>query len=137
MTVSFNLVLIVCLQAYYYSAIVEDVLLRFSWTLTITLNTVVRFHGMGDILATVLAPMEVFRYLRPLTCLQHLALTSMQQSHCRSEKLSHAVNALVVPFTDSSNPQFPLPLREASRVRLLLLPYTCTPESLERVDSFP
>lgn len=49
-------------QAYYYSAIVEDVLLRFSWTLTITLSTVVRFHGMADILATVLAPMEVFRY---------------------------------------------------------------------------
>lgn len=52
----------VCLQAYYYSAIVEDVLLRFSWTLTITLSTVVKFHGMADILATLLAPMEVFRY---------------------------------------------------------------------------
>ncbi|CAF96668.1 unnamed protein product, partial [Tetraodon nigroviridis] len=47
--------------AYYYSAIVEDVLLRFSWTLTVTLSTVVRFRGMADILATVLAPMEVFR----------------------------------------------------------------------------
>lgn len=58
-----------CPQAYYYSAIVEDVLLRFSWTLNITLTTVVKGHGMGDILATVLAPMEVFRYLHPLTCL--------------------------------------------------------------------
>uniref|UniRef100_H2SVZ3 Xenotropic and polytropic retrovirus receptor 1b n=1 Tax=Takifugu rubripes TaxID=31033 RepID=H2SVZ3_TAKRU len=48
-------------KAYYYSAIVEDVLLRFSWTLTITLSTVVKFHGMADILATLLAPMEVFR----------------------------------------------------------------------------
>lgn len=50
------------LQAYYYSAIVEDVLLRFSWTLTVTLSTVSGFHGISDILATVLAPMEVFRY---------------------------------------------------------------------------
>lgn len=58
-----------CPQVYYYSAIVEDVLLRFSWTLNITLTTVVKGHGMGDILATVLAPMEVFRYLHPLTCL--------------------------------------------------------------------
>lgn len=54
----------VCVQAYYYSAIVEDVLLRFSWTLTITMSTVVGFHGLADILATVLAPMEVFRYLK-------------------------------------------------------------------------
>lgn len=59
-------------QAYYYSAIVEDVLLRFSWTLTLTLSTVVRFRGMADILATVLAPMEVFRYL--LTRPRHSAL---------------------------------------------------------------
>uniref|UniRef100_A0A8D3B496 Xenotropic and polytropic retrovirus receptor 1 n=1 Tax=Scophthalmus maximus TaxID=52904 RepID=A0A8D3B496_SCOMX len=49
------------LKAYYYSAIVEDVLLRFSWTLTLTLSTVSKFHGISDILATVLAPMEVFR----------------------------------------------------------------------------
>lgn len=56
----------VSVQAYYYSAIVEDVLLRFSWTLTLTLSTVSKFHGISDILATVLAPMEVFRYLWPL-----------------------------------------------------------------------
>uniref|UniRef100_A0A3Q3XRK6 Xenotropic and polytropic retrovirus receptor 1a n=1 Tax=Mola mola TaxID=94237 RepID=A0A3Q3XRK6_MOLML len=48
-------------KAYYYSAIVEDVLLRFSWTLTVTLSTVSGIHGISDILATVLAPMEVFR----------------------------------------------------------------------------
>lgn len=54
---------LLCLpQAYYYSAIVEDVLLRFSWTLTVTLSTVSGIHGISDILATVLAPMEVFRY---------------------------------------------------------------------------
>uniref|UniRef100_UPI0037E929CF xenotropic and polytropic retrovirus receptor 1 homolog isoform X2 n=1 Tax=Semicossyphus pulcher TaxID=241346 RepID=UPI0037E929CF len=48
-------------KAYYYSAIVEDVLLRFSWILTVSLSTVSRFHGISDILATILAPMEVFR----------------------------------------------------------------------------
>uniref|UniRef100_G3PNL4 Xenotropic and polytropic retrovirus receptor 1a n=1 Tax=Gasterosteus aculeatus aculeatus TaxID=481459 RepID=G3PNL4_GASAC len=48
-------------KAYYYSAIVEDVLLRFAWTLTVTLSTVSGFHGISDILATILAPMEVFR----------------------------------------------------------------------------
>ncbi|KAM9844894.1 xenotropic and polytropic retrovirus receptor 1 homolog isoform 2-T2 [Aulostomus maculatus] len=48
-------------KAYYYSAIVEDVLLRFSWTLTITLGALSGFHGISDILATILAPMEVFR----------------------------------------------------------------------------
>ncbi|KAK2843983.1 hypothetical protein Q5P01_010642 [Channa striata] len=48
-------------KAYYYSAIVEDVLLRFSWTLTLSLSTLSGFHGVADILATVLAPMEVFR----------------------------------------------------------------------------
>ncbi|XP_034743292.1 xenotropic and polytropic retrovirus receptor 1 homolog [Etheostoma cragini] len=48
-------------KAYYYSAIVEDVLLRFSWTLTVSLSTVPGLHNISDILATVLAPMEVFR----------------------------------------------------------------------------
>ncbi|XP_031733055.1 xenotropic and polytropic retrovirus receptor 1 homolog isoform X3 [Anarhichas minor] len=48
-------------KAYYYSAIVEDVLLRFSWTLTVSLSTVTGLHGISDILATILAPMEVFR----------------------------------------------------------------------------
>ncbi|KAL6104727.1 xpr1 [Pungitius sinensis] len=48
-------------KAYYYSAIVEDVLLRFAWTLTVTLSTVSGFYSISDILATILAPMEVFR----------------------------------------------------------------------------
>ncbi|XP_061790015.1 xenotropic and polytropic retrovirus receptor 1 homolog [Nerophis lumbriciformis] len=48
-------------KAYYYSAIVEDVLLRFSWILTVSLSTMSSFHGISDILATTLAPMEVFR----------------------------------------------------------------------------
>lgn len=41
----------------------EDVLLRFAWTLTVTLSTVSGVHGMSDILATILAPLEVFRYV--------------------------------------------------------------------------
>uniref|UniRef100_A0A3B5A225 Xenotropic and polytropic retrovirus receptor 1 n=1 Tax=Stegastes partitus TaxID=144197 RepID=A0A3B5A225_9TELE len=48
-------------KAYYYSAIVEDVLLRFAWVLTISLTTLTDFHGISDILATILAPLEVFR----------------------------------------------------------------------------
>nr|XP_061794885.1 xenotropic and polytropic retrovirus receptor 1 homolog isoform X2 [Nerophis lumbriciformis] len=48
-------------KAYYYSAIVEDVLLRFSWILTVTLSTFTVVPGISDILATALAPMEVFR----------------------------------------------------------------------------
>ncbi|KAM9718677.1 xenotropic and polytropic retrovirus receptor 1 homolog isoform 2-T2 [Menidia menidia] len=48
-------------KAYYYSAIVEDVLLRFAWILTISLTTLTDFPGVSDILATVLAPLEVFR----------------------------------------------------------------------------
>lgn len=50
------------LQAYYYSAIVEDVFLRFSWVLTICLSTLTDYRSISDILATVLAPLEVFRY---------------------------------------------------------------------------
>ncbi|KAF3858893.1 hypothetical protein F7725_012094, partial [Dissostichus mawsoni] len=48
-------------KAYYYSAIVEDVLLRFSWILTVSLSTISGLDGISDILATLLAPMEVFR----------------------------------------------------------------------------
>lgn len=48
-------------QAYYYSAIVEDVLLRFSWTLTVTLSTFTTINDIKDILTTILAPLEVFR----------------------------------------------------------------------------
>ncbi|XP_037837878.1 xenotropic and polytropic retrovirus receptor 1 homolog isoform X2 [Kryptolebias marmoratus] len=48
-------------KAYYYCAIIEDVLLRFAWILTITLTRLTGFQGISDILATVLAPLEVFR----------------------------------------------------------------------------
>ncbi|KAK5622331.1 Xenotropic and polytropic retrovirus receptor 1 [Crenichthys baileyi] len=48
-------------KAYYYCAIVEDVLLRFAWILTITLTSLTKFEGIADILATLLAPLEVFR----------------------------------------------------------------------------
>ncbi|KAM9322911.1 xenotropic and polytropic retrovirus receptor 1 homolog isoform 4-T4 [Pholidichthys leucotaenia] len=48
-------------KAYYYSAIVEDVLLRFAWILTVSLTTFTRIPGIADILATILAPLEVFR----------------------------------------------------------------------------
>lgn len=40
--------------------------MRFSWTLTVSLSTVSGLHGISDILATILAPMEVFRYSQPL-----------------------------------------------------------------------
>lgn len=49
------------LQAYYYCAIVEDVILRFSWTLQIALTNMTNVSS-ADIVATALAPLEVFRY---------------------------------------------------------------------------
>uniref|UniRef100_A0A3Q0RMI4 Xenotropic and polytropic retrovirus receptor 1a n=1 Tax=Amphilophus citrinellus TaxID=61819 RepID=A0A3Q0RMI4_AMPCI len=48
-------------KAYYYCAIVEDVILRFAWTIQISLTTMTKIHSTGDIVATVLAPLEVFR----------------------------------------------------------------------------
>ncbi|KAG7245835.1 hypothetical protein CRUP_009289, partial [Coryphaenoides rupestris] len=47
--------------AYYYCAIIEDVILRFAWTIQISLSTITSTHSTGDIVATVLAPLEVFR----------------------------------------------------------------------------
>ncbi|KAI3368769.1 hypothetical protein L3Q82_025753 [Scortum barcoo] len=52
---------VLCVQAYYYCAIVEDVILRFAWTIQISLTTMTKIHSVGDIVATVLAPLEVFR----------------------------------------------------------------------------
>ncbi|KAG7248149.1 hypothetical protein CRUP_023713, partial [Coryphaenoides rupestris] len=46
--------------AYYYCAIIEDVILRFAWTIQISLSTITSTHSTGDIVATVLAPLEVF-----------------------------------------------------------------------------
>uniref|UniRef100_A0A4W4GL42 SPX domain-containing protein n=1 Tax=Electrophorus electricus TaxID=8005 RepID=A0A4W4GL42_ELEEL len=47
-------------KAYYYCAILENVILRFAWTIPITVRAT--YHvDIADILATVLAPLEVFR----------------------------------------------------------------------------
>uniref|UniRef100_A0A674EHW0 Xenotropic and polytropic retrovirus receptor 1a n=1 Tax=Salmo trutta TaxID=8032 RepID=A0A674EHW0_SALTR len=48
-------------KAYYYCAIIEDVILRFAWTIQISLTTMTNIPSVGDIVATVLAPLEVFR----------------------------------------------------------------------------
>ncbi|KAF5889068.1 xenotropic and polytropic retrovirus receptor 1, partial [Clarias magur] len=47
-------------KAYYYCAVVEDVILRFSWTLQIALTNITTVAS-ADIVATTLAPLEVFR----------------------------------------------------------------------------
>ncbi|KAM8930957.1 solute carrier family 53 member 1 [Pelodytes ibericus] len=48
-------------KAYYYCAIIQDVLLRFAWTIQISLSTLGLFRDAGDIISTILAPLEVFR----------------------------------------------------------------------------
>uniref|UniRef100_A0A8C9S6S4 Xenotropic and polytropic retrovirus receptor 1-like n=1 Tax=Scleropages formosus TaxID=113540 RepID=A0A8C9S6S4_SCLFO len=48
-------------KAYYYCAIVEDVILRFAWTIQISLTTTNTVLSTSDLIATVLAPLEVFR----------------------------------------------------------------------------
>uniref|UniRef100_A0A673WUR3 Xenotropic and polytropic retrovirus receptor 1a n=1 Tax=Salmo trutta TaxID=8032 RepID=A0A673WUR3_SALTR len=48
-------------KAYYYCAIIEDVILRFAWTIQISLTTMTNIPSVGDIVGTVLAPLEVFR----------------------------------------------------------------------------
>ncbi|XP_071607475.1 solute carrier family 53 member 1 [Heliangelus exortis] len=48
-------------KAYYYCAIVEDVILRFAWTIQISLTSMQIFPYAGDIISTVFAPLEVFR----------------------------------------------------------------------------
>lgn len=48
-------------KAYYYCAIVEDVILRFAWTIQISLTSMQVFPYAGDIISTVFAPLEVFR----------------------------------------------------------------------------
>uniref|UniRef100_A0A674DGK1 Xenotropic and polytropic retrovirus receptor 1b n=1 Tax=Salmo trutta TaxID=8032 RepID=A0A674DGK1_SALTR len=45
-------------KAYYYCAILEDVLLRFAWTIPLSLSGI---PSAADIVATILAPLEVFR----------------------------------------------------------------------------
>uniref|UniRef100_A0A8I6ADR6 Solute carrier family 53 member 1 n=1 Tax=Rattus norvegicus TaxID=10116 RepID=A0A8I6ADR6_RAT len=48
-------------KAYYYCAIVEDVILRFAWTIQISITATTFKPHVGDIIATVFAPLEVFR----------------------------------------------------------------------------
>ena len=53
--------LLIIPQAYYYSAIIEDVILRFAWTIQISITSMTSLPHSGDIIATVFAPLEVFR----------------------------------------------------------------------------
>uniref|UniRef100_A0A8C6H311 Solute carrier family 53 member 1 n=1 Tax=Mus spicilegus TaxID=10103 RepID=A0A8C6H311_MUSSI len=48
-------------KAYYYCAIIEDVILRFAWTIQISITATTFKPHVGDIIATVFAPLEVFR----------------------------------------------------------------------------
>uniref|UniRef100_A0A8C3X2X8 Solute carrier family 53 member 1 n=1 Tax=Catagonus wagneri TaxID=51154 RepID=A0A8C3X2X8_9CETA len=48
-------------KAYYYCAIIEDVILRFAWTIQVSITTTTLLPHSGDIIATVFAPLEVFR----------------------------------------------------------------------------
>ncbi|XP_010373944.1 xenotropic and polytropic retrovirus receptor 1 isoform X3 [Rhinopithecus roxellana] len=48
-------------KAYYYCAIIEDVILRFAWTIQISITSTTLLPHSGDIIATVFAPLEVFR----------------------------------------------------------------------------
>ncbi|KAM5148379.1 solute carrier family 53 member 1 [Mantella aurantiaca] len=48
-------------KAYYYCAIIQDVILRFAWTIQISLTTLNLHGNISDIISTVLAPLEVFR----------------------------------------------------------------------------
>uniref|UniRef100_A0A6I8QU19 Xenotropic and polytropic retrovirus receptor 1 homolog n=1 Tax=Xenopus tropicalis TaxID=8364 RepID=A0A6I8QU19_XENTR len=48
-------------KAYYYCAIIQDVILRFAWTIQISVTSLNLFTDAGDIISTVLAPLEVFR----------------------------------------------------------------------------
>ena len=46
-------------QNYYYFAIIEDLILRFGWTLSVSLSEVGILHA--DIVVSILAPLELFR----------------------------------------------------------------------------
>ncbi|ELK37135.1 Xenotropic and polytropic retrovirus receptor 1 [Myotis davidii] len=48
-------------KAYYYCAIIEDVILRFAWTIQLSVTSMTTLPHIGDIIATVFAPLEVFR----------------------------------------------------------------------------
>lgn len=46
-------------QGFYYFAIVEDLLLRFAWILSFVLQEM--GYVSGDVMTSVLSPLEVFR----------------------------------------------------------------------------
>jgi len=46
---------------YYYFAIVEDFVLRFAWTISLTISTMPKYAMYGDIVVSILAPLEVVR----------------------------------------------------------------------------
>ena len=48
-----------CLQAYYYFAILEDLVLRFMWTITVTIGEEEIINS--EVLKTFVASLEVFR----------------------------------------------------------------------------
>ncbi|MGH0138646.1 UNVERIFIED_CONTAM: hypothetical protein FKN15_003063 [Acipenser sinensis] len=48
-------------KAYYYCAIIEDVILRFAWTIQISITTMTALPWASDVISTVFAPLEVFR----------------------------------------------------------------------------
>ncbi|KAG5285981.1 hypothetical protein AALO_G00009670 [Alosa alosa] len=48
-------------KVYYYCAIIEDVLLRFAWTIPISVSSSTSIPHISDIISTILAPLEVFR----------------------------------------------------------------------------
>ncbi|KAL4634873.1 xenotropic and polytropic retrovirus receptor 1 [Arapaima gigas] len=48
-------------KAYYYCAIVEDIILRFAWTIQISVTSMSTIPSTSEIITTVLAPLEVFR----------------------------------------------------------------------------
>ncbi|KTF83296.1 hypothetical protein cypCar_00024858 [Cyprinus carpio] len=59
--VLYFIVEIIAEMAYYYCAIIEDVILRFAWTLQISLTSMTAIPSIEDIVVTILAPLEVFR----------------------------------------------------------------------------
>jgi len=46
-------------NGYYYFAVIEDLILRFGWTLSLSLTESGYIHS--DLMVTILAPLEVFR----------------------------------------------------------------------------
>lgn len=52
---------LLCFQAYYYCAILEDVILRFAWAIPLTLKVLKIPDPTLKIVTTILPPLEVFR----------------------------------------------------------------------------